>query len=150
MRRLHQAAEGSGASIDGTGISPGHVSALALTLAGATRDRERISIWESADVSVYESKETWEALGYGSPPDTPGLEEQAKARPLVFMDAIEMMAGALGVEIDEVTYRLDLGLATKDVDLGFMQLTAGTLCGMKGMWTGVYTAKKTEHSRVGD
>src|SRR3546814_6136764 len=66
MRRLHQAAEGSGASLYGTGISPGHVSALALTLAGATRDLERISIWESADVSVYESKETWEALGYGS------------------------------------------------------------------------------------
>src|SRR3546814_19941433 len=97
MRRLHQAAEGSGASLYGTGISPGHVSALALTLAGATRDLERISIWESADVSVYESKETWEALGSGSPPATPGLEEQAKAPPPVFLAAIELTAGATGV-----------------------------------------------------
>src|SRR3546814_16631135 len=40
MRRLHQAAEGSGASLYGTGISPVHVSTLALTLAGAT-DRKR-------------------------------------------------------------------------------------------------------------
>src|SRR3546814_18154492 len=57
------------------------------------------------------------------------------------MDAIEMMAGALGVELDEVTYRLDLGLATKDVDLGFMQIPEGTICGMNGVWTGVYQGK---------
>src|SRR3546814_4581653 len=101
------------------------VSALALTLAGATRDLERISIWESADVSVYESKETWEALGYGSPPDTPGLEEQAKARQLVFMDAIEMMAGALGGEDEAVNYRLELGLATKD-EIGRAQVQSST------------------------
>src|SRR3546814_19262671 len=57
------------------------------------------------------------------------------------MDAIGMMAGALGVELDEVTYRLDLGLATKDVDLGFMQIPEGTICGMNGVWTGVSQGK---------
>ena len=141
MRRLHEAAERGGASLYGTGINPGHVSAIALTLAGACRELERISIWESADCSSYESKETWEALGYGSPPDTPGLEEQAKQRQLVFMDAVEMMAGALGVELDEVTYRLGLGLATKDIDLGFMEIPEGRVCGMNGVWTGVYRGK---------
>ena len=141
MRRLHEAAERGGASLYGTGINPGHVSAIALTLAGACRELERISIWESADCSSYESKETWEALGCGSPPDTPGLEEQAKQRQLVFMDAVEMMAGALGVELDEVTYRLGLGVATKDIDLGFMAIPEGRVCGMNGVWTGVYKGK---------
>jgi hypothetical protein len=138
MHRLHDAAERGGASLYGTGISPGYVNALALTLAGACREVERISIWESADCSVYESKETWEALGYGASPDSPGLEEQAKARQLVFLDSVEMMASALNVELDEVTYRLDLGVATKDIDLGFMQIPEGTICGMNGVWTGVY------------
>ena len=141
MHRLHDAAARGGASLYGTGISPGYVNALALTLAGACREVERISIWESADCSSYESKETWEALGYGSSPDTPGLEEQARARQLVFLDAVEMMAGALDVELDEVTYRLDLGVATKDIDLGFMQIPEGRICGMNGIWTGVYRGR---------
>src|SRR3546814_10522344 len=34
-----------------------------------------------------------------------------------------------------------LGLATKDVDLGFMQIPEGTICGMNGVWTGVYQGK---------
>jgi 2,4-diaminopentanoate dehydrogenase len=141
MRALHRAAERGGASLYGTGINPGLASALALTAAGGTRNLERISIWEAADCSSYESKETWEALGYGLPPDTEGLEAMAKSRQLVFMDAVEMMAMALGVELDEIEYRLDLGLATEDIDLGFMQIPKGTVCGQNGVWTGVYQGR---------
>jgi hypothetical protein len=39
MHRLHDAAERGGASLYGTGISPGYVNALALTLAGAGHAR---------------------------------------------------------------------------------------------------------------
>ena len=141
MHRLDDAAKRGGVSLYGTGISPGLAGALALTAAAATRNLERISIWESADCSGYASKETWEALGYGSPPDTPGLEAQAKQRQLVFMDAVEMMAQTLGVELDEVQYRLELGVATKDIDLGFMQIAKGLVCGMNGVWTGVYNGR---------
>jgi hypothetical protein len=141
MHRLDDAAKRGGVSLYGTGISPGLAGAIALTAAAATRNLERISIWESADCSGYASKETWEALGYGSPPDTPGLEAQAKQRQLVFMDAVEMMAATLGVELDEVQYRLELGVATRDIDLGFMQIAKGRVCGMNGVWTGVYDAR---------
>ena len=65
----------------------------------------------------------------------------AKARQLVFMDAVEMMAMALGVELEEVQYRLDLGLATKDIDLGFMQIPKGTVCGQNGVSTGIYEGR---------
>ena len=138
MQRLHTAAEQGGVSLYGTGISPGLVNAVALTIAGGVRELERISIWEEADVSVYQSEETWNAPGFGRPPDTPGLAEGAKARQLVFQDAVEMMAAALGVELDDVSHRLDLGLATEDVDLGWMQIPTGTVCGQKGVWTGTY------------
>lgn len=138
MRRLHDAAERGGVSLYGTGINPGLASAIALVVAGGVRELERISIWEAADVSIYESAETWNALGFGLPPDTPGLAEGAKARQLVFQDAVEMMAAALGVELDEVTHRLDLGMATEDVDLGWMQIPKGTVVGQNGVWTGTY------------
>jgi hypothetical protein len=137
-QRLRDAAEQGGASLYGTGINPGLASAIALTVAGGVRDLERISIFEAADCSGYESKETWEALGFSKPPDTPGLADGARMRQLVFMDAVEMTAAALGVELDDVIHRLDLGIATRDIDLGFMQIPAGTVCGQKGVWTGVY------------
>jgi hypothetical protein len=141
MKRLHDAAEQGGVSLYGTGISPGLINAVALAVAGGVRDLERISIWEEADVSVYQSEETWNALGYGKPPDTPGLAEGAKARQLVFQDAVEMMAAALGVELQEVSHRLDLGLATEDVDLGWMQIPKDTVCAQKGVWTGTYNGR---------
>lgn len=141
MKRLHAAAEQGGVSLYGTGISPGLVNAVALTVAGGVRDLERISIWEEADVSVYQSEETWNALGFGRPPDTPGLAEGAKARQLVFQDVVEMMGSALDVELDDVSHRLDLGLATEDVDLGWMQIPKDTVCGQKGVWTGTHNGR---------
>jgi hypothetical protein len=138
MQRLHRAAEQGGASLYGSGVNPGMANALALTVASGVANLRRISIWEAADCSSYESKETWEALGFGKPADTPGLAEMAKLRQLVFMDSVEMMAAALGVELDEVTYRLDLAVATEDVDLGYMEIPKGTVAAQKGVWTGVY------------
>jgi hypothetical protein len=137
MRRLHEAAERGGASLYGTGINPGQASALALTAAAACREVERISIFEASDATAYESAETWRALGVGSPPDTPGLADIAKQRQLVFQDVIEMMAHLLGVELDEVRYTAEFGLATKDLDLGYMQIPKGTVCGISGLWQGI-------------
>jgi hypothetical protein len=137
MARLHGAAERGGASLYGTGINPGQASALALTAAAACRAVERISIFEASDATAYESADTWLALGMASPPDTPGLADTAKQRQLVFQDVIEMMADTLGAQLDEVRYTPEFGLATKDLDLGYMRIPKGTVCGINGLWQGI-------------
>jgi hypothetical protein len=137
MNRLHEAARRGGVSIYGTGISPGLIGAIVLTAASACREVERISIFESADCSSYESEETWSALGFGSSPDTPGIGELARWRQAVFIDAVEVLAKAIGVELDEVTYTREFGVATKDIDLGWMKLAEGTVCGINGTWSGL-------------
>lgn len=137
MKRLHEAAERGGASLYGTGINPGQATALALTAAAACREIERISIDEAADCTPYESAETWRGLGFGSFPDTPGLADIAKQRQLVFQDVVEMMADALGVKLDEVRYVPEFGVATKDLDLGYMEIAKGAVCGLKGLWQGI-------------
>jgi hypothetical protein len=137
MNRLHDAAHRGGVSLYGSGINPGVASAVALTSASACREVKRISIHEAADVSVYESKETWESLGFGQPPGDGAALGVVKERQLVFQDAIEMMAAALHVELDEVTYSAEFGLAADDIDLGWMQLPKGTVCGLRGMWQGI-------------
>ncbi|MFN8036557.1 MAG: dihydrodipicolinate reductase [Acidimicrobiia bacterium] len=137
MERLDAAAKRGGASLYGTGINPGLVGALALTAAGACREVERITIHEAADCTPYESAETWTALGFGSPPDTPGLADAAKERQLVFQDAVEVVAKALHMELDEVRYAPRFGVATRDLDLGYMQIAKGTVCGINGRWQGI-------------
>jgi hypothetical protein len=137
MERLHSAARRGGASLYGTGVSPGLIGAIALTAASACRELERISIFEAADCSHYESEETWSALGFGKAPDTPGIGELARQRQLVFMDAVEVIAKAVGVELDEVRYDPQFGIATEDIDLGWMRLPQGTVCGINGIWKGI-------------
>jgi 2,4-diaminopentanoate dehydrogenase len=115
MKRLDDAAKRGGVSLYGSGINPGMAGALALTAAAACREVERISIFEAADSTGYASAETWRSLGFGLPPDSPGIAAMAKQRQLVFMDAVEMMARALGVQLDEVRYTPQFGVATKDL-----------------------------------
>ncbi|HSA48559.1 MAG TPA: hypothetical protein VLH10_00390 [Yinghuangia sp.] len=141
MQRLNDAAVRGGVSLYGTGINPGLASAVGLTAAAACREIERISIWEAADCTGYESAETWTDLGFGSPPDTPGLAEKARERQLVFLDAVEMMADALRIELDEVRYTPQYGVATKDLDLGYMRIPKGTVCGLDGVWQGIVGGK---------
>lgn len=141
MKRLHDAAVRGGVSLYGTGINPGHASAVALTAAAACREVERVSVWEAADCTGYTSAETWTALGFGSPPDTPGIVERARERQLVFLDAVETMAKALGVALDEVRYTPEFGLATEDLDLGYMRIPRGTVCGLNGVWRGIAGGK---------
>lgn len=137
MKRLDEAARRGGVSLYGSGINPGMASAVALTAAATCREIERISIFEAADSTSYESAETWRSLGFGLPPDTPGLPEIARQRQLVFLDAIEMMAKALGVQLDEVRYTPRFGVATKDLHLGYMDIPKGTVCGLNGLWQGI-------------
>jgi hypothetical protein len=137
MARLDEAARHGGVSLYGTGIDPGHASAVALTIAAASREVRCIRIREGSDVSSYESKETWQGLGFGLPPDTEGIAETAKQRQLVFQDAVEMMAAALNVELAEVRYTPEFGCATQDIDLGWIQLPKGSICGLKGLWQGL-------------
>ena len=141
MKRLDDAAKRGGVSLYGSGINPGMASALALTAAAACREIERISIFEAADSTSYASAETWRSLGFGSPPDTPGIADSARQRQLVFMDAVEMMALSLNVKLDEVRYTPEFGVATKDLHLGYMDIAKGTVCGLKGVWQGMVNGK---------
>jgi hypothetical protein len=141
MVRLRTAAEMGGVSIYGTGINPGLASVVALAASAACREVKRISVYEAADCTGYESARQWKVLGFGSPPDRPDLAERAQRRTAVFGDSIEMMAAALKVPLDDREFRLELGLATKDLDLGYMEIAEGTVCGMNFVWTGVVAGK---------
>lgn len=135
--RLDAAARRGGATLYGTGINPGHANALALAATAVCKRVDRVSVLESLDSTAYASEATWRALGFGGPPDAPGLADAARERSLVFQDAVEMMASALALPLDDVRYEVEFGVATRDLELGYMRIEAGQVCGLKAVWSGM-------------
>jgi hypothetical protein len=139
--KLNDAALRGGASLYGVGINPGHANALGLMATAVCREVRRVSVLESVDATNYASAETWHSLGYGLPADTPGLAEKVQQRSLVFLDAVEMMAGALKVDLDEIAFHAEFGTATEDLALGYMDIAKGAVCGAKMTWSGMAGGK---------
>lgn len=141
MLRLDEAARRGGASLYGTGINPGLTNVLGLVATAVCRRVDRVSVLESVDATAYASAQTWLDIGFASPPDTPGLYERARKRMLVFLDAVEMMAASLEAPLDEVRFDVEFGTATRDLDLGYMRIGKGTICGLKGVWRGIVAGR---------
>jgi hypothetical protein len=141
MRRLEAAARRGGASLYGTGINPGLANVLGLVSTAVCRRVDRISVLESVDATAYASAQTWLDIGFASPPETPGLYDKARTRMLVFLDAVEMMAATLEIRLDGVRFDVEFGVAKKDLDLGYMQIGKGTICGLKSVWSGIVNGK---------
>jgi hypothetical protein len=48
-----------------------------------------------------------------------------------------MMADALHAKLDDVRYDAEFAVATEDLDLGYMTIDKGGICGLKGQWSGI-------------
>lgn len=139
--RLDAAARKGGVSLYGTGINPGLVDTVALVLTAGSGSVRKLVVRESVDATNYASAETWEALGFGGPADAPGLEERTRERALVFIDVVEMLADALKVPLDDITFQAEFATADEDLSLGYMDIAKGTVCGLKMTFSGIVGGK---------
>jgi hypothetical protein len=137
VAKLDAAAKRGGVSLYGTGINPGLLNIVALATTAACAKVRKITARESVDATLYASKDTWVSLGFGGPPDAPGLAERVKQRALVFIDAVEMMADALKAPIDDIGFTAEFATASQDLDLGWMDITKGTICGLQMTFSGL-------------
>ena len=134
--RIEAACSQGGASMFGTGVNPGMANLLALVSAGICDRIEKISVLESADTTGYDSPETELPVGFGQPLTNPALPEMARQGTAVFRDAVEMMAAALHLEIDDVTCEAEFAAATQNLELGAMRIPMGTVAGIEVHWQG--------------
>ena len=109
---------------------------VAMVLSGSCERVEEIRITESVDCSTYESAGTQIAMGFSQDPTTPGLAESVRRESEVFAESAAMMADALGVRLDRMTFDVTFTAATGDSDLGFMTIPAGTVGGVMGFHRG--------------
>jgi hypothetical protein len=136
LARVRAACEAGGSTIFGSGAHPGMTNMVGMVLSGACERVEEVRITESVDCSTYESAGTQSAMGFGRPLDTPGLEESVRRESEVFAESAAMMADAMGVTLDRLTFDVTFTEATGHSDLGFMEIPEGTVGGVLGYHRG--------------
>ncbi len=128
--QLDAAAKAGGASFYGSGIFPGFASdQLALLMATQSKSIRSITASEVALNDHYPVADVMmDGMGFGRALDfepmlkTPGFIEMAWKAP------IYLMAEGLGVEVEEIRGTLDRELSSRDIEVAFGTIPAGT-CG---------------------
>ena len=135
--RLDAAGRAGNASLFASGVNPGFVNQLVLTATGVCSDVRRLSAWEEAECSGYDSPELWETVAFGHDPNEPDIDAYFRQGTTVFEDAVAMMADALELPLDEIRYVPEVAVATRDLDLGFMRIDQGRVAGLRNRWLGI-------------
>ena len=136
LDRIRAACEVGRSTIIGSGAHPGITNMVGMVLSGACERVDAITITESVDCSAYESAGTMTAMGFSQPMDTPGLKESVGRECEVFAESAAMMADAVGVTLDRMSFDVTFTAATGDSDLGFMKIPGGTVAGVMGYHRG--------------
>jgi 4-hydroxy-tetrahydrodipicolinate reductase len=126
---LQAACQRGNSTFYGTGMNPGLAQILTIVHSADVADIESVTCIESVDVSCHHSAPTWANCGFGRPVDDPEVPRLLELGTRVFEDGVRLMADCLGIELDEVKFIYELGACTKDVDLGWYKLPAGSLGG---------------------
>jgi hypothetical protein len=135
-KRLADACERGGSSLFGTGVSPGFVDMLGIVMAGISDRIDKVTVSEAAHTMGYDSPETEKPAGFGRPMGDPGLPAMTAEGTAVFAEAVEMLADALGVELDDVVCEAEYAATLEDLDLGSWQIAAGCVAGIAASWQG--------------
>ncbi len=138
--RVEQACREGRSSVCGMGIHPGLVGmVLPLTLSGAIRRLERLTIQERANWDFYDSPRiTFENMRFGRPPQEATLEANPFARfnSDLFQQQIHLLGAGLDANLDEVSAEQTLVTAPADIEVAAGRIAAGTVCGQRYRWRG--------------
>lgn len=136
QRRIADACEAGGSSMFGTGISPGFIEFVAIAAAGVCDRIDKLTIFEAADTTMYDSPATEIKAGFSMPIDDPNLPAMAADGTAVFGEAVAMLGDALGVTFDEIVCESQFSQTTEDVVMESWTIKAGHVAGMIVSWQG--------------
>ena len=134
--RIVDACVRGGASMFGTGISPGLVELIGITAAGMCDRIDKITIAEGSDTTLYDSPDTERPAGFGRPIDDPDLPRMAAEGTAVFGEAVALVADAIGVDLDDIVCEPEYAQTTEDVVMDSWTIPAGHVAGVAASWQG--------------
>lgn len=135
-RILHACQQG-GATIFGSGVSPGFAELLAIVSAMVCNRIDKVTVNEAADTTFYDSPETEKPVGFGQPIDHPDLPAMATKGTAIFGEAVRLVGDALGVELDDVRCVAEFAQTTEDLVMASWTIPAGHVAGTYISWQGI-------------
>lgn len=135
--RISAACATGNSSLYATGIYPGHAPMVALAASAMCRRIDQISVLESLDMSGYANETMFRAMSIDRELDDPAVPGMIEAACGSFKEQLRVMARALGIELDSITFEAELGAANKTTDFGFMTIQEGRIAGFKGVVSGM-------------
>lgn len=147
-QQLEAACLRGGSSLFISGVNPGWINSMTAAMTAVCRRVEMVSISESADCSVYESKDTWLAMGMSLPEATPAVIETARTWLMSFNDAVQRMAEALQYKLDDMEFFIEFATASQRVDLGWFCMEKGTNAAVRAGWNGKVGGRTVVQSKV--
>ncbi|MGD9514414.1 dihydrodipicolinate reductase [Mycolicibacterium austroafricanum] len=139
--KLADACQRGGSTLFGSGVSPGFAELLAI-VAGTACDRiDKITIAESADTTLYDSPDTERPVGFGTAIDDPNLQPMAANGTAVFAEAVQLVADALAIELDEIKCVSEYAQTTEDLVMASWTIPAGHVAGVYASWQGIANGK---------
>ncbi|WP_102145796.1 NAD(P)H-dependent amine dehydrogenase family protein [Mycobacterium hubeiense] len=139
--RLEEACKRGGSTLFGSGVSPGFAELLAIVAATACDRVDKVIIAESADTTLYDSPDTERPTGFGTAIDDPNLPPMAEQGTAVFAEAVQLVADALGVELDEIKCVSEYAQTTEDLVMASWTIPAGHVAGVYASWQGIKDGK---------
>ena len=134
---IDAAALAGGVTILGTGINPGFAEVFVGVAAGLSQGVRSIKVTESVDVTMFANDPNFAAVGWGRPPGDPGHAEAVEAATAVFSDALDLLAGLVGLPLDDRVCTVEFAHATEELDIPGMVIPKGHVAGMHVGWDGI-------------
>ncbi len=127
--RVEEACRRGGASIHGTGSSPGFITeAMPVVLTSIQRRLDCLSIYEYAPCETRDSPEMlFQVMGFGAKPERGPNQAILDHMKQSFGGTLSLVAQALGLPIDSVEVRGGLGVARRDVHIAAGVVPKGTI-----------------------
>lgn len=135
--QIEAACRDGGTSYHGCGIHPGFSGdLLPLTLARLMNRIDRIEITEVID-KLRNPMIYIEVMGFGrDPDDLLAKPSRSAAAPHIFGQSMTMVVEGLGKKLENITTKLEVAKATKDIPYPNGVIRAGTVAGQHYEWTG--------------
>lgn len=137
IEKLEAACRDGGTSFHGSGIHPGFAGdLLPLTMARLMNRIDRIHIHEVID-HLSNPSGYIEFMGFGrDPDDLLAKPSRSPEAPYIFAQSMAMVAEGLGKKIENITTKLEVAAAKKDITYQTGVIRAGTVAGQHYEWTG--------------
>lgn len=142
--RLDAAARLGGASLYASGIFPGFASdELALLLTTLSRNIRSLRVVELSLNDHYPVADVMmDGLGFGRSLDFEPFIALPGIIPMVWRAPVELLARGLGVELDEIRGRVERQLTSRDIEVAFGTVPAGTVGAVRTIAAGVVRGRE--------